>query len=918
MTLRAVFRSEQGKESYSNSDECGLGDEVAPQHRAQAEMRGVVALAWTIAVGALICPFVSGCSYFSGIMLPTPSFNPPAGAYSGSQSVTISDASLGTTIYYTTDGSTPTTASTVYGGSVTVSTSETLEAIATRAGSTNSAVAIAAYTITPAQQTLPAPTFTPPTGSYNSSQSVTISDTTAGTTIYYTTDGSTPSAASTVYTGPITVSTTETLQAIAAEAGFTNSPVAIAAYTITPVQQTLPAPTFTPPAGPYSSSQSVTISDTTAGTTIYYTTDGSTPSTASTVYSGPITVNTTETLEAIATKAGFTNSPVAIAAYTITPVEQTLPAPTFAPPAGSYSSSQSVTISDATTGTTIYYTTDGSTPSTASTVYSGPITVSTTETLEAIATETNYANSPVAIASYSIGSGPASLAVCGVSSILAGPSSPPSGAVVVPAGDNSALTPNYANPGFSVPNTTFWFEPGIHTLGTGIYSQIQPGQGDVYIGAPGAIISGQNINQSAFDGTAANVTIEYLTVQDFTSAEGEMVVNHDGGSNWTIAYNTIQNNTGGAGVGLGPNTAVTSNCLTNNGEYGFSSLCSGSGCDALTGGPANVTLANNEISLNDSAGAYDQPGGISCGCSGGGKLWHVNGANITGNYVHDNGNVGIWADTDNTGVNISGNTISNNYAEGIIIEISYNFSITNNTLTNNDLSSGYVQAGQNIFPAIYISESGGDSRVPGNLSGEGNVQGNTFTDNWSGITLWENSNRFCSDSSDDACTLVDPSVFTQTSCAANLPTAVAGTNTGSPAADYYDGCRWKTQNVHVGGNVFNFTPANIPNCTIGNLCGFNGLFSNYGSTVPYTSASVPTAIAFHQGNLFQNNTYYGPWNYWAWNFGNQVTWAEWMAPVTDSCGTSGEIQSGECTSGFGQDSGSTTQPSATTRLPSGH
>jgi parallel beta-helix repeat protein len=501
---------------------------------------------------------------------------------------------------------------------------------------------------------------------------------------------------------------------------------------------------------------------------------------------------------------------------------------------------------------------------------------------------------------------PAAASVCG-SPLLSGPNAPPAGAVVVPAGDNSALTPNYANPGFSVPNTTFWFAPGVHTLGTGLYAQIQPGQGNIYIGAPGAIISGQNLNQSAFDGTASNVTIEYLTVQDFVSTEGQMVVNHDGGSNWNISYNTIQNNTGGAGVGLGPNTVVTGNCLTNNGEYGFSSICSGTGCDALTGGPDNVTLSNNEISFNDSAGAYDQPGGISCGCSGGGKLWEVNGADITGNYVHDNGNVGIWADTDNTGINISGNTISNNYAEGIIIEISYNFSITNNTLTHNMWAGGAAMAGQNIFPAIYISESGADSRVPGKLSGVAEVNDNTFTDNWSGITLWENSNRFCSDGSDNACTLVEPSVFTQASCAANLPTAVAGTSTGSPSADYYDGCRWKTQNVQVSGNVFKFTPANIPNCTVANLCGFNGLFSNYGSTVPYTSVAVPTAIAFHQGNTFQNNTYTGPWNFWAWNFGNPITWGEWTAPVTDSCGDSGEIQSGECTSGFGQDAGSTTQ-----------
>ena len=173
-------------------------------------------------------------------MLPAPTFSPAAGTYTTSQSVTISDATAGTTIYYTTNGTTPTTSSTKYTGAITVSASETLEAIAVETGYTNSAVATAAYTITPA---LPAPTFSPAAGTYTTSQSVTISDATAGTTIYYTTNGTTPTTSSTQYTGAITVSATETLEAIAVETGYTNSAVATAAYTITPA---LPAPTFSP------------------------------------------------------------------------------------------------------------------------------------------------------------------------------------------------------------------------------------------------------------------------------------------------------------------------------------------------------------------------------------------------------------------------------------------------------------------------------------------------------------------------------------------------------------------------------------------------------------------------------------------------------------------------------------------------
>ena len=128
---------------------------------------------------------------------------------------------------------------------------------------------------------------------------------------------------------------------------------------------TAAAPTFSPAAGTYSTSQAVTISDATAGTTIYYTTNGTTPTTSSSVYSGAITVSATETLEAIAVETGYTNSSVATAAYTIG--SPTLPAPTFSPAAGTYTTSQSVTISDATAGTTIYYTTNGTTPTTSST-----------------------------------------------------------------------------------------------------------------------------------------------------------------------------------------------------------------------------------------------------------------------------------------------------------------------------------------------------------------------------------------------------------------------------------------------------------------------------------------------------------------------------------------------------------------------
>ncbi len=330
----------------------------------------------------------------------TPTFSPPPGTYYSVQSITISAATAGATIYYTTNGSTPTSSSIEYTSPVSVSSTETLRAISVASGDSASAVGSAAYTINLALPAAATPTFSPLGGTYNSAQTVTISDANPAATIYYTTDGSTPTASSAEYAGPVSVRSTQVVNAIAVASGESNSGIATAAYTIKTSQPTVASPVFSPAPGAFTSAQSVTISDPTGGATIYYTTNGSAPTTSSSVFSGPIAVSATETLQAVAVASGYSNSAVVSAAYSISGSLPSVATPTITPAAGIYASTQVVTIADTTPGATIYYTIDGSTPNNASTAYTGPFKVSSTETVQAIAA--GAGNSAIASAAYTI------------------------------------------------------------------------------------------------------------------------------------------------------------------------------------------------------------------------------------------------------------------------------------------------------------------------------------------------------------------------------------------------------------------------------------------------------------------------------------------------------------------------------------
>ncbi len=155
-------------------------------------------------------------------------FTPPAGTYSSVQQVEISTRLPFSTIYYTTDGSPATTSSLVYSGPITVSSSQTINAIAVVTASGSAAYSVA----------LPGtadPQFNPAGGTYNQAEQVSISTTTPFSTIFYTTDGSDPTTSGTKirYAGPFSVSATTTIKAVAMGDRFRPSNVVSTIYTIT-------------------------------------------------------------------------------------------------------------------------------------------------------------------------------------------------------------------------------------------------------------------------------------------------------------------------------------------------------------------------------------------------------------------------------------------------------------------------------------------------------------------------------------------------------------------------------------------------------------------------------------------------------------------------------------------------------------
>jgi endo-1,4-beta-D-glucanase Y len=309
------------------------------------------------------------------------------------------------------------------------------------------------------------PTFSPGSGTYTSAQTVSISTTTAGATIRYTVDGSTPTATGTVYTGPLTVAATTTIRAIATATSMTDSSVASATYTFQSgggtmvfeaeglARTTSGATATTDTDAAASGGARVTLNGTAVGAWVQFTLPGvpagtyaiqltyktngnraiaafqmdgaafgstidqyAASATYPTVNLGTVTFATSgdHTFRMTATGKNSASSSYTLSADKITLAASTgggtVATPAFNPPGGTYTSAQSVAITSTTPGASIRYTLDGTIPnSTTGTLYTGPVALSATATLRAIAYASGLTDSAVAASTYTInpgGSGP--------------------------------------------------------------------------------------------------------------------------------------------------------------------------------------------------------------------------------------------------------------------------------------------------------------------------------------------------------------------------------------------------------------------------------------------------------------------------------------------------------------------------------
>lgn len=296
--------------------------------------------------------------------------NPPGGAFASPQTITLSYLTQGTVIHYTIDGSEPTEGSPVYTEPFIVDGNTIIKAKGFIEGWNSSETKSATYVFNVTQ-----PTLSHSDGTYSASFPVTISTPTAGATIRYTLDGGEPTELSNLFSEPVMINSSLQLKAKAFKTNWNASGIVTANYTLK-----VNPPVFSPGSATFNTTQKITITSSTPNAVIFFTTDGSEPTQDSDVYINPVEIGINTTIKARAFKTGWTPSNVITGVYYFAVYN-----PVFTPQQGTYTGPQTISITCATPGAEIRYTTNNSTPNINSNLYTEPFTIQATATVKAIA-----------------------------------------------------------------------------------------------------------------------------------------------------------------------------------------------------------------------------------------------------------------------------------------------------------------------------------------------------------------------------------------------------------------------------------------------------------------------------------------------------------------------------------------------------
>lgn len=311
-------------------------------------------------------------------------------------------AAEGASIYYTTDGSTPTDSSTLYTAPFQITETSTIKAIATMSNYQNSSVATLDVTIT--APTVETPVFAPVAGTYADSVNFTLSCATSDAEIRYTTDGTEPTETSTLYTAPVTLTATTTVKAKAFKTAWFASETATAIYTVV-YEPVLTVDATTLNFTSTQLSQSFTVSGAHLDNPIALTCSNThftlNPTTITTPNSNTVVTVTFDGTEpatgTISVTSGTLSAQVALTATA------QLPAPVLTPATGN-DTLVTVTMNCTVSGAEIRYTTDGTEPNATSTLYAAPVVLNIpgTYTLKAIAMKADWENSEVTTGTYTV------------------------------------------------------------------------------------------------------------------------------------------------------------------------------------------------------------------------------------------------------------------------------------------------------------------------------------------------------------------------------------------------------------------------------------------------------------------------------------------------------------------------------------